>query len=87
MNATESSVPIEWVAKELKGNVTGANGILQDVPLIALKNAKFVSFLFIVYCAFENLQISKCSHHGPSGTFTGFKFEVKPPILIDCIIL
>eukprot|EP00026_Physarum_polycephalum_P009437 Phypoly_transcript_09561.p1 GENE.Phypoly_transcript_09561~~Phypoly_transcript_09561.p1 ORF type:complete len:170 (+),score=25.10 Phypoly_transcript_09561:571-1080(+) len=27
--------------------------------------------------------VSATPHHGPTGTFTGFKFEVKPPILID----
>jgi len=71
MNATESSVPIEWVTKELKG-YTAAGGVSSDAPLISLKNAKFVS---------------KYPHHGPTGTFTGFKFEVKPPILIDYIFV
>jgi len=33
---------------------------------------------------FQNAkEISDTPHHGPVGTFTGFKFEVKPPILID----
>lgn len=33
---------------------------------------------------FQNAKtISASPHHGPVGTFTGFKYEVKPPILID----
>lgn len=48
------------------------DGIIKDnsprVGGFFLQNAKFTS---------------AAPHHGPTATFTGFKFEVKPPILID----
>lgn len=77
-NATENSAPIQSLAAPLSdsdGNLPPSFS-LPSLTLSAgkltlqLKNAKFST---------EN------PHHGPTGTFTGFNFEVKPPILIDCI--
>jgi len=31
--------------------------------------------------------VSQLPHHGPTGTFTGFRFETRPPILIDYIFV
>jgi endonuclease/exonuclease/phosphatase family metal-dependent hydrolase len=87
LNATENSTPIQTMVAPLVADGTSPNtppphtppppttpptttqdGATKEGRGFLLQNAKYSS---------------ATPHHGPTGTFTGFKFEVKPPILID----
>jgi len=93
LNATENSAPIQSMTAPVDaaasggdrggGGATHTNSTSNNTTNNASTNPDGISKDNRQYFLQNAKYASATPHHGPTATFTGFKFEVKPPILID----